>query len=239
MGFECKRMLIAEIMGKYSNLIFTDGEMRIISSLKSVDFTTSSLRQVLPGMRYELPPPQDKKNPLEETREGFLSELEAKFSDKPADKFIVGSYLGISAAVAREMVFRATGETDTFLVDCSREKLWESFSDIINGIKDNRYEPTITYKGDTPVEYAFCRLTQYGEETLKSIDSPGRLLDQFYDSRDRETRVKQFASDLLKILGNAQSRVTKKLEIQRGELAECEKGEEYKKMGDQIGRAHV
>ena len=234
MGFECKRVLIAEIMGKYSNLIFTDGEMKIISALKSVDFTTSSLRQVLPGMRYELPPPQDKRNPLEETREGFVSEMMAKFGDKPADKFIIGSYLGISAAVAREIVYRATGEVDTFLVDCPPDRLWESFSSIVSMIKENRYSPSIAYKGDTPIEYAFCRLTQYGDAALKYVDSPGRLLDAFYDSRDRETRVKQFASDLLKILGNAQSRITKKLEIQRGELAECEKGEEYKKMGDLI-----
>ncbi len=156
MGFECKRLLIAEIMGKYSNLIFTDGEMKIISSLKSVDFTTSSLRQVLPGMRYELPPKQDKKDPLSETREGFIAELTAKFADKPADKFISGTYLGISAAVAREIVYKATGETDTFLVDCSADALWQSFSDVISMIKENNYIPSIVYKGESPVEYAFC-----------------------------------------------------------------------------------
>ena len=71
MGFACKRMLYAEIMGKYSNLIFTDGEGKVMSSLKTVDFSTSSLRQVLPGMRYELPPAQDKRNPLEVTEEEF------------------------------------------------------------------------------------------------------------------------------------------------------------------------
>ena len=71
MGFACKRMLYAEIMGKYSNLIFTDGEGKVMSSLKTVDFSTSSLRQVLPGMRYELPPAQDKRNPLEATEEEF------------------------------------------------------------------------------------------------------------------------------------------------------------------------
>ena len=56
MGFSCRRLLIAEIMGKYSNLIFTDGEEKILAVLRPVDFTTSSKRQLLPGMRYELPP---------------------------------------------------------------------------------------------------------------------------------------------------------------------------------------
>ena len=64
MGYECKKYLIAEIMGKYSNLIFADGDMKIISAFKIIDFSTSSLRQVLPGMKYELPPPQEKNEPL-------------------------------------------------------------------------------------------------------------------------------------------------------------------------------
>ena len=54
MGFECKKYIIAEIMGKYSNLIFADENMKVIASLKTIDFTTSSLRQVLPGMRQAL-----------------------------------------------------------------------------------------------------------------------------------------------------------------------------------------
>ena len=60
MGFACRKYLIAEIMGKYSNLIFTDENKKILSALRIVDFTTSALRQVLPGMTYELPPAQDK-----------------------------------------------------------------------------------------------------------------------------------------------------------------------------------
>ena len=66
------------------------------------------------------------------------------------------------------------------------------------------------------------------------FESTGKLLDSFFEGRDRETRVKQYASDLLKILSNAHSRIIKKLEIQRAELAECEKGEEYRRTGDLI-----
>ena len=60
MGFLCTMYIIAEIMGKYSNIIFCDEQKKIISAIKPVDFTTSSKRQVLPGMYYEYPPKQDK-----------------------------------------------------------------------------------------------------------------------------------------------------------------------------------
>lgn len=238
MGFECKRSLVVEIMGKYSNLIFTDGDMKIISALKTVDFTTSSLRQVLPGMRYELPPKQDKKNPLEETKEGFFEAARNYPAERGADKLISSTYLGVSSAVAREIVYRVSGETDTAVSECNGEALWREFSSIVSMIKSNDYEPSIVCKrdGGVPVEYAFCRLSQYESESysVTSVESAGKLLDMFYEGRDREVRVKQYASDLLKILSNAHARISKKLEMQRSELAECEKGEEYKKLGDMI-----
>ena len=93
MGFDCKKYIIAEIMGKYSNLVFTDENMKIIASLKTVDFTTSSLRQVLPGMKYELPPAQDKLNPLEATREQFFEAIAKYPQEKSAEKFITSTYL--------------------------------------------------------------------------------------------------------------------------------------------------
>ena len=77
MGYATEKVLVAEVMGKYSNLMLLDAEERIVAVLRPVDFTTSRLRQVLPGMKYELPPPQDKASPIDETREGFFTEYAA------------------------------------------------------------------------------------------------------------------------------------------------------------------
>jgi hypothetical protein len=110
MGFDCKKLLIAEIMGKNSNLIFANEDGRIITALRTVDFTTSRLRQILPGMRYEMPPAQEgKSDPLTENMEGFISRLTAAPWDQTAAKFINQSYFGVAPVVAREIVFRAVG----------------------------------------------------------------------------------------------------------------------------------
>ena len=234
MGFECKRHIFAEIMGKYSNLIFTDGDKKIISALKIVDFTTSSLRQVLPGMIYELPPSQDKRDPTSETEVGFYEKLESFPSDKPADKFITASYLGISSSNAREISFRATGHIDTPLCDCSRSFLWLSFSSLINSIRSASYTPSVIFDGSLPVEYSFTELTHYGERLCRKYDSVCQALDVFFESRDREQRVKQRAADIFRMLTNAEARLIKKLDSQQRELADCEMGEKYKKFGDLI-----
>ncbi len=235
MGFECRRYLIAEIMGKYSNLIFANEEKKILAVLHPVDFSTSALRQLLPGMIYELPPKQDKRTPLGMERDEFLSELASAPSDRACDKWICSAFLGISAPVAREIAYRATGETDTPLSLCDPARLHGAFSEVMGCIQTGEYAPTMILKGSVPAEYAFCELRHYGSDfESRTFESVGALLDEFFHTRDREHHIRQRAADILRILTNADSRIRKKLELQRTELADCEKGEQYKKYGDLI-----
>ena len=235
MGFACTRRIVAEIMGKYSNLIFTDGEGKIISALKTVDFSTSAQRQVLPGMRYELPPAQDKDNPLEVDFARFAELYAAESPDKPLDKFILSRFCGISATVAREMAVIATRHTDTPLRYATPEEGWKGFDSVISRIKEGNYAPTMVFDGGQAVEYAFCPLTQYAPPVeTRPYDSASGMLDAYFETRDKESRIRQRAADVLRLLTNAESRIKKKLDIQRGELADCEKADIHKKYGDMI-----
>ncbi len=235
MGFAATRRLVCEVMGKYSNIIFTDGDGKILAALKTVDFSTSALRQVLPGMRYELPPPQDKENPLTVTRERLDELFAAENDERPLDKFILSHFAGISAAVAREMVTLATRHPDTTRAYASSDELWQGFSAVINRIRNNDYKPTAIYQNGQPVEYAFCPLTQYPAPfESRTFDSASALLDVFYATRDRESRIRQRAADILRLLTHAESRIKKKLAIQRDELSECDKAEDIKSCGDLI-----
>lgn len=235
MGFACTRRLVAEIMGKYSNLIFTDGDGKIISALKTVDFSTSAQRQVLPGMRYELPPAQDKENPLTVDFRRFAELFSAEAPDKPLDKFILARFCGISATVAREMVMLATRHTDTPVRYATAEEMWRGFDAVISRIREGSYSPTMVFDGGNAVEYAFCPLTQYTAPVeTRPYDTASGMLDDYFATRDRESRIRQRAADVLRLLTNAESRIRKKLDIQRNELADCEKAESYKKYGDMI-----
>ena len=235
MGFACTRRLVAEIMGKYSNLIFTDGDGKIISALKTVDFSTSAQRQVLPGMRYELPPAQDKENPLNVDFSRFAELFAAEAPDKPLDKFILSRFCGISATVAREMVVLATRHMDTPVRYATAEEMWRGFDAVMSRIREGNYAPTMVFDGGNAVEYAFCPLSQYtAPAEVVSYDTASGMLDDYFATRDKESRIRQRAADVLRLLTNAESRIKKKLEIQRSELVDCEKAEAYKKYGDMI-----
>ncbi|MBQ2734452.1 MAG: NFACT family protein [Clostridia bacterium] len=235
MGFACTRHLIAEVMGKYSNLIFLGDGDKVIASMRTVDFSTSSLRQILPGMKYELPPKQAKCDPLEVDEDAFAALFATGGKDRPLDKWISASFLGISATVAREIAYGATGATDTLLGACDPERVRSSFFATVEQIKTARFAPCMVLREGKPVEYAFCTLKQYGIGfEVQPFESAGLLLDAFFHTRDREQHIKQRAADVLRILTNADARIRKKIELQRAELIDCEKGEEYKKYADLI-----
>ncbi len=234
MGFECKRYLIIELMGKYSNLFFTDGDKKIITSMRASDLSPESLRPLLVGMTYELPPSQSKANPMHLTHKTFADIYACFPEDKACDKCLMSALSGIAPAVAREIVFRATKHTDTPVKYCFAEDIERELFSVIDMIRSEEFQPTMVLEGDSPVEYSFLPLTQYTGLELRSFDGAGELLDTYFVTRDNRQRVHQRASDILRLLSAAETRIKKKLELQRDELAECERGSEYKKYGDLI-----
>ena len=234
MGFECRRYLIIELMGKYSNLLFADGDKKIITAMRTADLSLDSARPLLSGMVYPLPPTQNKLNPLETSEEEFASLFETLPADRPCDRSIVAAFSGIAPVVAREMVFRATGHTDTPVRYCFAEDISREFFSVVNVIRNESFSPCLVLNGEEPVEYSFIPLTQYTGLEARDIDSAGELLDRYFGTRDNQQRVRQRASDILRLLTNAETRIKKKLELQKAELAECEKGAEFKKQGDLI-----
>ena len=234
MGFDCKRYLIAELMGKYSNLIFADGDKRIISALRTSDFSFDSVRALIPGVIYSLPSAGDKKNPLHVTQEEFGEIFRSAPKEKPCDKFLVSAFMGLSPAVAREIVFASTAHTDTPVEYCFADSIYEQFSRVTDTIKNETFSPCLILNGEETVEYSFIPLFQYGSYTRKDFSSAGLLLDTYFSTRDNKQRVHQRASDVLRLLTNAESRIKKKLELQRSELVACEEGDTWRKYGDLI-----
>ncbi len=52
--------LIVEIMGKHSNIILIDDKNLIVEAIKHITPEKSSVRQILPNVKYEMPPNKNK-----------------------------------------------------------------------------------------------------------------------------------------------------------------------------------
>ena len=224
MGFLTKRRLICEIMGRYSNAVLCDDEYKIFSALRPVDFTVSSKRQLLPQMQYELPPAQNKKEPISETEEGF-AETFAQVSEKG-----IGSvYSGVSPLTAREIAYRAGESADA-------EMFFRAFSEIVSLSAENKITPTMILDQEgEPFEFSPFDIKQYGK-TLKTVGfrTMGELTDAFFAEKERRNRERQRSATTEKLLKNIENRLIRKMELQRSELKDTEKKSDYKKKADLI-----
>ena len=89
MGFATDMIIVCEIMGKYANFILLDKDEKIISALKIIDFAASSIRQVLPGLKYTAPQMQEKLLPTVIDRALFMQRLAEFPAEKTLEKAII------------------------------------------------------------------------------------------------------------------------------------------------------
>ncbi len=226
LGYLSQKYIYAEIMGKFSNLIFCDSDRRVLAAVHTQDLSGGSKRPILPGISYTPPPPQEGKiSPLDETRDGFLTAREG--SELPDGKFLMSRYAGLSPLIAREIAFAADGDP---------ESLWQGFSEIVRRVREGDFIPTllVTPEG-APTDYTFLPVRQYGSAVLcRPCESFSRLLETFFAERSRNERIRQRASDVLRLLTAAESRLTKKLAAQEADLLACREKESFRLAGDLI-----
>ena len=234
MGFAVTRYLVVEIMGKYSNLLLTDENKRIITALKFIDFSTSRLRQILPGMTYEMPPMQDKRDVFTVTESELSSMLASADGTLPLSKFVLNNFLGISPLVSRELAFLASGKHDTLIENVLTDRLWQTICAFRKIFSDKTFSPTIIYdETEKPVEFCFMNIAQYGTGMqIEHFDKFGTLIDAYFEKRDLVDRIKQRGQDIIKLVSNATARLQRKIELQMEELRECADGEKFKLYGD-------
>ncbi len=235
MGYPTKRHVYAEIMGKYSNIILADNEGKILGATRIVDFSQSIKRQILPGMKYELPPLQDKCDLLGMDRDELQNLIDAEAPDRAASKFITSRFLGISAGNAAQIVYEACGNADATLGETTL-KLADSLLAFGGILRDFGGRPYLVRDvSGVPVDFSFVSQRRYGFDFTEEIcDSFGTLVTKFYRERAREERIRHSGSDIIRLLANAEARIERKRAVQTEELAEAEDAEKYRVWGELI-----
>lgn len=101
-----EKILYAEIMGKYSNLILTENGV-ITGALKTTAIGENCKRLIFPGAKYEFPEPQDKVDP---TDYPALFSLLKDARQENLDEFLFKHVRGIAPVTAENIVKWYGGE---------------------------------------------------------------------------------------------------------------------------------
>lgn len=202
---EGRTELIAEIMGRHSNLILVEDGV-IAGSLKPVPRSKSSVREVMPGRPY-LPPPQDRLSPLALTRDSLETVLSS--SDEPLAKRLVASVLGLSPALATELAVRAGLDplAPARAQDDAAGRLWIAVQEVVAIVTAGSFAPLVYYDGDEPVGFApfsLMHLAAYREVRAATMSA---AVDTVLGRRGAAARIDEERAALLAAVRAALARV--------------------------------
>jgi predicted ribosome quality control (RQC) complex YloA/Tae2 family protein len=98
-----ERWLVAELMGRHSNLLLLDGQRRVIALARQVRSQQSRLRPIGTGDDYINPPPLAGEPPrLEETAASWRRRL--SLLPLPLAQALLGAYQGVSPALVAQLL---------------------------------------------------------------------------------------------------------------------------------------
>lgn len=235
LGDQREITVAVEIMGRHSNIIVVSGG-KVLDSIKRVDQEMSSVRPVLPGLPYVVPPQQGKLQLLEASNEKVRDTvLAAKGAD--LSKAIQNALEGFSSVLAREAVAYAVRGQDAdknVLPDSGWQRLFFFFDRLRKALSGGECRYTIVFDKDMkPRDFSFVDIAQYGALVVsRQYDTASALLDVFYYERVRLERMKQRSNDLLRMLISTTERLSRKISLQKEELSQCGERETLKKYGD-------
>lgn len=215
--------LAVEIMGRHSNIILIGSDGKVIDAIKRVTADMSSARQVMPGMSYVFPPSQGKMNTLDLDYMDFIARLKSG-RDIPLSKALMETLDGVSPIVCREFSEFATKGNDTTAHELSNdecENLVYVIDKTVSAVKNGECAPYIIEdESGKPIDFTFIEVKQYGAAASPRLcDSFSSMLDKFYSERSGADRMKQRSGDLFRFVMNLCDRLSRKLDVQRQELA--------------------
>ncbi|MDR2648794.1 MAG: NFACT family protein [Clostridiales bacterium] len=234
MGDLSVKRLSVEIMGRHSNIILTDSNGAILDAAKHISFDKSSVRQILPGVRFTAPP-GGKRDPLKEDKTGFDAALSAAPGEK-IQTLIFRAYNGLSPVMSSEICERAGVSPDSMreqLNGARAENLFKVFSACMEDIREHKYVNMIYLDASgKPKDFGSLPITQYAGVSKIAFDSPSEMTEVFCRERDAVYRMRQKTADLRKLIQRNIERCAKKADIYMRTLEEIKDRENDRIRGE-------
>ena len=228
LGDREEKYIYLECMGKYSNIIFTDGDGRILDSARRVNSTMSSVREVLPGLMYESAPPHGKV-PFDHVDEDELARALSGRTGSLAQA-LQQAVSGLSRQTAREAALRARGSEDAAVGDpvSAAHACAGAFPELLE-----KARPRVVYAQDgVPLDFTAVPYRIYEGMPCKETETVSEAMEEFYRERDLAERIAQKSQVLSHALKLNIERCEKKLALQEEALRGSERMDDYRRYGE-------
>jgi predicted ribosome quality control (RQC) complex YloA/Tae2 family protein len=154
-------VLIAEVMGRLSNIVLMEEDGTILECARHVRAGQNRYRVLLPGYPYTPPPPQQKADPATLSAAHLTKLLATADTEQTLWKRLVAALRAVSPLLAREVVYRTTGDGNSTTADT--QALLEHLHELVHLPETREWQPTVALSEGATLAYAPYSLTQYAE----------------------------------------------------------------------------
>ena len=217
-------ILILELMGRHSNLSLVqetkENEYKILACMKQLGYNVNRYRAMIPGFVYNYPPEQKKIVPFHLEAQDIITKIH--WNEGKIDKQLIGSFLGLSPQLAKEIIYRAGIVNQNTLPD--------AFHSVVTPFETFRIEPQITQTVQKE-SFSLIPLTHLAGNVEK-FSTISQMLDAFFSEKALRDRVKQVASDLEMKMEKELEKYERKLGKLQEELQTAKDATLYQKYGE-------
>ncbi|HXI18946.1 MAG TPA: NFACT RNA binding domain-containing protein, partial [Chloroflexota bacterium] len=174
--------LVAEVMGRLSNLILVDEDGVVMDSIKRVPASMNRVRTVLPRQRYDGPPPQDKLSPVTANGDTLAAAVEHESPAKPAAAALVSHVNACSPLLAREVVFRVHGRIDVRSEDADWPALALALSALWEAAVRDSHAPCVVVQPDGRLA-AYAAYPLLSHPNVQPVASLSTAVEQWFAER--------------------------------------------------------
>lgn len=222
LGDLVQKSLVVELMGKYSNVILIDDKEKIIDSMRHVDITMSSVREVLPNKNYILPTTLGKKN------------FTALSFDEFSETLINSDSLDLPSAISNNLIGFSKSFVNSFLkelqlsnADVSRENLKIIYDKLIDVFKTME-NASFNFKMTENEKDYHLDINDICKENL----ALSTFLDEYYSKKESVSLIKNAKMNIEHDVNSHISKLSKKLANVNEILLDSENLEKYKQFGE-------
>ncbi|HHY05588.1 MAG TPA: fibronectin/fibrinogen-binding protein, partial [Clostridia bacterium] len=236
LGDKTERKMIIEIMGKHSNILLVNPEEnKIIDALKRVPVSLSRYRQVLPGLAYQYPPPQDKIIPWQTEQKVFYERLLSLPLTTKLNKALLKTCQGLSPQSINELIFRTGLEPHLALEYCGEYELsvlWQKLEQLGTQLEQEKLSPEIIMQDNVPLAFSAFALTSYPSAMRHGFPEMSEAIEFYYLHQNKVTTKQQITDKLTHIISKEIQRCEKKAALQLETIQEAKNAEQYRLWGE-------
>ncbi|MEL6382226.1 MAG: NFACT RNA binding domain-containing protein [Cyanobacteria bacterium J06626_18] len=215
--------LYVEVMGKYSNVVLVNAQNQIVTAAHQVTEQQSSVRPVLTGAPYVLPPAVAGPFPtLEESQERWQERI--ALIPTTLKKALFNAYSGLSSSLLRDLAYRASLDLNLSVAELNLgdwQRLFEQWQFWLQCLEKETFQPSFVEGG-----YSVLRGMQPSTSSVQS------LLRDYYTAELNLQEFNRLKNQLSQRLKTRLKKLRQKEDTFRSRWEQSDQADQYRQQAD-------